>query len=245
MFQLYRRYANPTTSLFLSNATIVPPESVLDAANISLIVVLNDRKRLDEMAARGLEQGFLDDLVGVFKRSCPPRYFFTSDFEVSSEHDALEAVGRSRPAGKLVLERQPPLLPRPNASLNEVPVTVERFTNTSVVLSLVSPRAGFVYAAESFFPGWRATVNGRVAAIEHANYAFRAVMVPPGRVTLELTYLPPRFLAGLSVSATSLVIVLAIVWWDSRRTKSGGAGLPASQSTGAPQTTAESAAHVA
>jgi hypothetical protein len=219
MFELYRRYANPSASLFLRDATLVPPESVLDASNVSLIVVPNVKKSIAEVAARGHERVFVDDLVAIFRRSGPPRYFFTSDYEVSSEGGALDAVGRSRPPGRIVLERHPPLLPRPISSVNDVPVKVERFTNNRVVLSLDAPRAGFVYAAESFFPGWRARVNGRVVPIEHANYAFRAVMVPPGHLVLELSYVPPRFWAGFAVSATSLVLVLAILCWGSGAAK--------------------------
>jgi hypothetical protein len=219
MFEIYRRYANPTTGLFLRDATIVPPESVLDASNASLVVVPNVKTTVDEITARGHKQVFVDDLVAIFRRSGPPRYFFTSDFEISSEHDALDAVGRSRPRGRIILEQQPPFLPRSGFSLNDVPVKVERFTNNRVVLSLDAPRAGFVYAAESFFPGWRATVNGRDAAIEHANYAFRAVMVPPGQVRLELRYVPPRLWVGIAVSASALVTVLGIVCWGSWRAK--------------------------
>jgi hypothetical protein len=51
-------------------------------------------------------------------------------------------------------------------------------------------RAGLFVVADTWFPGWRATVNGAEATIAHANVAFKAVEVPVGNVALRLWFEP-------------------------------------------------------
>jgi hypothetical protein len=49
-------------------------------------------------------------------------------------------------------------------------------------------RAGTFVIADTFFRGWRATVNGRRTPISRANVNFKAVRVPAGKVTLKLHF---------------------------------------------------------
>jgi hypothetical protein len=62
--------------------------------------------------------------------------------------------------------------------------------------------------ADAYDPGWRATVDGRPAAVVRANVAFRAVPLPPGRHRVEMVYRPRAVTQGLIASSASLLIVL-------------------------------------
>ena len=90
-------------------------------------------------------------------------------------------------------------------------VTILALERNSVRLAVDAPRAGMVYCAESFFPGWTARVNGADAPIVPANYAFRAVAVPAGRSVVELAYWPPGLTAGLCLSGLGGVAVAAMM----------------------------------
>ena len=67
-----------------------------------------------------------------------------------------------------------------------------------------APARGFLYLADQYFPGWRATVNGAPAPILRANYAFRAVEVPAGTSTVEFRYRPVSVLIGAAITAITL-----------------------------------------
>jgi hypothetical protein len=54
-------------------------------------------------------------------------------------------------------------------------------------------RAGTFVIAETFFRGWRASVNGRRVPISRANVNFKAVQVPAGEVRLKLHFRPFMF----------------------------------------------------
>ncbi len=56
---------------------------------------------------------------------------------------------------------------------------------------------------ELFYPGWKATVDGRPAKIYRANVISRTVVVPPGRHIVSFRYRPTYFVAGLLISLAS------------------------------------------
>ena len=94
-------------------------------------------------------------------------------------------------------------------------VKVESYHRNGFVLTVDAPRAGLVYASESYFIGWSARINGVPTTIMPANYAFRAVDVPAGRSRIEFSYWPPGLTAGLSVSVISAVLLgLYVVQFD-------------------------------
>ena len=159
IYQLYNRYAKGVMPLvFLRHASQIPPEPVLDAANVAFIAIATEpQEPLTDLKARGHALVFSDGFIKIFRRPAAPRYFFTSEFEVLSRRRALDAVGLPHAPQAIVVESQPPFESTPSG---DAPVKVERFSNNYTRLSLVAPRTGFVYVSDSFFPGWRATVNG-------------------------------------------------------------------------------------
>jgi hypothetical protein len=95
----------------------------------------------------------------------------------------------------------------------EVPGTAgvvdERSDRVALEADLRTP--AFVVLADSFDPGWRATLDGAPVPVLRANLAFRAVRVPAGRHRIEMVYRPRALLAGLAVSAVAVLAALALL----------------------------------
>jgi Bacterial membrane protein YfhO len=211
-YELYLRYAKTSLPLSMRHAEQIPPEPVLDAASISYIVIATDLKEpLADMMARGHERVFDDGLVRIFRRVSLPRYFFTSEFQLTKKRYALAGIGAPHAPREILVESEPPFASRSSVDDDGVVVKVEHFSHNSVRLSLVAPHPGYVYMSESYLPGWSAVVNGTESPIQPANYAFRAVAVPAGPINLELRYVPPGLLPGLGVAAASLLVVVSVL----------------------------------
>jgi hypothetical protein len=101
------------------------------------------------------------------------------------------------PTRELVLEVPPAVPPRDSVGTSRI--LARRADAVRIEARMSAP--GYVVLLDAFSPGWRATVNGRPAAIVRANGAFRAVVVPEGTHTIEMIYRPPVLLAGLALSA--------------------------------------------
>jgi hypothetical protein len=73
-------------------------------------------------------------------------------------------------------------------------------------------RAGHVVLVDAYDPGWRATVDGRPAAVHQANLAFRAVAVPAGRHRIELRYRPRSATWGAALALAGLAVAAVSSW---------------------------------
>ncbi|MBI2962860.1 MAG: YfhO family protein [Deltaproteobacteria bacterium] len=84
--------------------------------------------------------------------------------------------------------------------------TIGRATiDARIVLS--SP--GFLVVSDSFYPGWRATVDGSAADVVRTNGIVRGVHVPAGRHTVALRYRPRSFRVGCGISLATLTVLAA------------------------------------
>src|SRR5262249_61048348 len=57
---------------------------------------------------------------------------------------------------------------------------------------VTAPADGFLLVADTWYPGWTASVDGRAAPLYRANIAVRGVPVPSGTHDVPFTYHPPR-----------------------------------------------------
>jgi hypothetical protein len=84
----------------------------------------------------------------------------------------------------------------------------EHFPNEVRITANLKCR-GMVILTDTWFPGWRATVDGNSATIHKAYGAVRGVIVEPGTHVIEMRYRPLSVFLGLALSALAAVIALA------------------------------------
>jgi hypothetical protein len=83
--------------------------------------------------------------------------------------------------------------------------------DTRVTVEADAARPGPLILLDTFYPGWKAKVDGRDAEIRPANAAFRAVSLPAGHHRVEFAYRPRSFIAGAVASLAAVLLVLAIL----------------------------------
>jgi hypothetical protein len=136
------------------------------------------------------------------------RWFRCATF-VSDEQQAFNQVSRllsSNRWDQVVLEdRANSETCAPDATAT---VTIESEQPGRLVLQVQANGRGWIFLADTWYPGWEARVNGQKTRILRANYLFRAVEVQPGVSEIEFRYRPVSFTAGLIISAAGWLIVL-------------------------------------
>jgi hypothetical protein len=83
----------------------------------------------------------------------------------------------------------------------------------SVSLETDADRDAYLYLSDTWYPGWRAYVDGKETKVYRANLAFRAVELPKGKHTVLFRYVPISFYIGLFLS----LIGIAVCVWLWRR----------------------------
>ena len=76
----------------------------------------------------------------------------------------------------------------------------EMYADQEVVVSTQASGDGFLFLSDTYYPGWKAYVDGEEATIYRANYAFRAVPVPAGEHTVVFRFEPESFKWGLRIT---------------------------------------------
>jgi uncharacterized membrane protein YfhO len=86
-------------------------------------------------------------------------------------------------------------------------VTVISHEPLRVELSAVLDRPGLVILADTYYPGWRLTIDGIPAPIFRTNRAMRGAAVRAGKHTLVYTFRPWSFRWGAIVSIAGMVVL--------------------------------------
>lgn len=100
------------------------------------------------------------------------------------------------------------------AGLNSEPaqIVVVEDKSLEMTIEIDASHAGWLFIADTYYPGWHAYLDQDEVTIYPANAAFRAIEIPVGKHNLELRYEPRSFWGGalISVIGISLYFYLLI-----------------------------------
>jgi len=125
-----------------------------------------------------------------------------------------EVARRAREGGAawqcaVVLEG-PPQPPEPACSTTWSATRVESAPQREVWNVQAPQDGGFVVFSETWYPGWKAFVDGREAPIYRADYLFRAVPVPAGEHRVVMVYRPWWWPVGAGMSLLACLLLAAL-----------------------------------
>ncbi len=91
-----------------------------------------------------------------------------------------------------------------------VPISLREGGNSRTIdLTLEQP--AYLVLAYTYYPGWRATVDGQPAEILRANYAFMALPLQAGKHQVVLNYRPVSLTLGALITGLSALTIIAVV----------------------------------
>jgi hypothetical protein len=95
-------------------------------------------------------------------------------------------------------------------------ISYERQQN-QLRIEAVAGGDGVLVINDSYWPGWKATIDGREVPVWRADYLVRAVPWPAGRHVLEMRYQPGEVNTGLVLSGAGLVVLLGMLIVERRK----------------------------
>jgi hypothetical protein len=117
---------------------------------------------------------------------------------------------------------QPFLPATPSAPVALEKVQVVRDNADQMRITLTAPGNCVAVIAESYFPFWRAELDGRTVPVLRTDCALMGVEVPAGAHTIRLWYEPPRtYLASQCVSVLAVVALSGALVVARARKKNG------------------------
>ena len=100
--------------------------------------------------------------------------------------------------------------PRSGETLNST-IILEKYSNTEIVAKTKTEENGMLYLSDSYYPGWKAYIDGNETEIFNANVAFRAIALPKGEHEVKFYYVPKRLYLGLFIGGITLLILIYLI----------------------------------
>ena len=140
-----------------------------------------------------------DPQVNIYRNKyvLPRAYVVHKAWAASDAERAFEAIHRPDfdPATTVVIQGAiAPTADGPEPS----EVRIASYANNVITLEASTSAPGYLVMSEVDYPGWMVEVDGRAAELERANYAFRAVWLPPGTHQVQFRFEPKSWKLGLS-----------------------------------------------
>jgi len=88
------------------------------------------------------------------------------------------------------------------------PVRFRSYEADRILLDVAAESPGLLILSELYYPGWRATVNGRFTEIHKVDGALRGIVIPRGQSRIAVEYVPLSFYAGGALSLVTFTGVL-------------------------------------
>lgn len=195
---------------FLRVANGLPFErqiKLLRAFNVKHLVSFRELPEKDLRLVRRFPQYF-SWLYEI--KSVVPRAYWVTKFSV--EKDSMRVLQRLsatdfNPLREVVLDSNISLVPSAGSSAK---LDIRRYENSIVNIATDANGEGILVLADSYYPGWKAYVDGKETAILRANHFYRAVRLPGGEHKVEFRYEPRSFKIGAMISLATLFLMTLI-----------------------------------
>jgi len=106
---------------------------------------------------------------------------------------------------KVIIEKKIGGIDKKNREIQRA--VIVKYSGNEVVIQAESEDNAILVLTDTYYPGWRAFIDGQETDIIRANYAFRAVKFPKGRHTVVFKYFPRSFQVGMGLSIISGVFL--------------------------------------
>lgn len=197
---------------------IKPGQNILDFSGVSFVTSTKKLNSSNWQYLDKVENG--NTSIFLYKNTDPlPRVYSVRNFTIADSIDKIAKILSDPdfdPREKVILEKSPNIHTSDVIGLNKVLITNDQANRVNISAELADN--SIVVLSDSYYPGWKAKIDGRQTEILAANINSRAVVVPKGKHVIEYFYKPERFILSLLISliSTSLLIIFILKYRSSK-----------------------------
>lgn len=164
-----------------------------------------DPKRFDSKMFAKVWQ---EDLWRIFEfqRALPRAWLVGKVFIASSDQEVVDRILDTSFDLRKTVVVQEPLTGDTLAESAVGSARITQYQSRRVVIETVADATQLLVLTDTFFPGWKAHVDGLQVKIYRTNFAFRGVVVPGGTHTVVFSYEPESFERGKEFTLLGVVL---------------------------------------
>ena len=204
-----------------------PNFRLLDLLSVRYVIIhrlnVSATKLLRQAGWRWVFQSADGDFVVLENPRPLPRAFAVYDALPAPGEEAALEVLRSPSFDfrqSVVVEADAQIRPlRLRSHRRSTPARIVHYEPMRVVVDVTNEAPGYLVLTDTFYPGWKASVDGSAAPILRADFLFRGVPLESGRHEVTFTYEPMSFAVGAALSLGSLAVLVAGAATSFRRSR--------------------------
>jgi hypothetical protein len=160
--------------------------------------------------------------IKLYKNRSPlSRAWLVKDFKVLDPKMILSMIMQKefRPSQEVLLEEEPPSITRSRKGGEKGGGEVEILSESNNRIQFLARSAedNILVLSDTYYPGWKAFVDGKETKIYRADYAFRAIPLNAGTHRVEFVYDPISFKLGAGVTLLGIMGCVGMGWITRRR----------------------------
>jgi len=143
-----------------------------------------------------------------------PRILLADNYRIfvnSKEFENVFFDSSFNPAKTILLEEKPV-----GFDVNEVGkisnVRLVSYLQNEIDIDVNIDANKLLFLSDTYYPGWKASVDGKEAKIYRADYAFRAIIVPQGHHLVKFSYDPLSLRIGYTISLLSIGLLIIVLF---------------------------------
>jgi hypothetical protein len=214
-------YENFTNMLY-STKSLEEAKRYLDISGIGYLVTVNDieDKEFSRLESIRVEE----EWVYLYKYLAQPgRFLFYRKANYASNDNMIMKKLQNK---AIDLKEELVLFSKNPENAKKTLSTKQRGKNMQADIKLISYKPskiilecevlddGFLYVSDTYYPGWKAYVNGKETPIYRANLAFRAIEIPIGKHAVVFKYVPISFYSGILLTMIGIALCIYLIRKD-------------------------------
>lgn len=145
-----------------------------------------------------------------------PRFFLTTDVKSYMDTNDFERKFFSTDNNFTIFLRDTDFVNLPKLSGNTQIISLLSYSPTKIEFLTDSDGTQVLFLSDTYDPGWTAKIDEKKTTIYKANWAFRAIVVPPGNHKITFIYFPKSFTIGLYISFIGVACLLIFYRYEKK-----------------------------
>jgi hypothetical protein len=167
---------------------------------------------------------FSDNGINIYEnKNVYPRAFLVNKFQTTDSYqDAQSIINGSNfdLRNKVVLEKNLPqeqIDSLRSSNLNGSTTNIVSYVANKVLINVDSKGGSLLVLTDTYYPGWKALVDGKETTIYRADGLVRAIFIPVGSHTIEFSYMPKSFAVGVIISIVTASLLVGFYVYFRRK----------------------------
>jgi hypothetical protein len=146
-----------------------------------------------------------------------PKAFVVGSYRIAggeAQSLSMIAAPEYRPSAEAVLFENPGIVPHDQVDAS---ARIVSYRTDDVTIEARASAPGILVLSDTWYPGWKAEIDGSPAAVLRANHTMRAVVVPEGTHTVRFLFRPASVTLGFFLTIAGIAAMALMMAFPGKR----------------------------